>query len=376
MHDSTAKGSCVGWGVPSRPRKQRTLMTQWHHVFIPLIIALSLSGVLLFVLWLTVRILRSKVSWLQDFYRRLSAKLNFFAVVLSVNVSLLIDDQTDILWWLIATRILLIVLILNGAWLLHAVVNFFVTRYIRAFEAGSAGTTASRRITTQLKLLNRLVNAAIWVIAAGLALFTFPQVQALGAGLMASAGIASLLVGLAAQSVLGNLFSGVQLAFSNAISVGDVVVVEGEWGKIGEFTLSYVVVEIWDGRTLVVPSTYFTSNPIEAWTRNSSQILATVELDLDWHINIQAVREEFSTFLTGTKLWDGRASNVVMTDATGGYVRVRLLASAANSDDQWDLRCLAREHMVTWMSETFPDSLPQSRMTLKTPEALTPRVSA
>lgn len=338
-------------------------MTQWNQIFIPLIIALGLSAVLLFVFWLTVAFLRKKVSWLQDFYGRLSPKLNFFAVVLSVNVSLFIDAQSDILWWRVATRILLIVLILNGAWLLHAVVNFIVTRYIRRFEAGAQGTAASRRITTQLKLLGRLIDAAIWVIAVGLALFTFPQVQALGAGLMASAGIASLLVGLAAQAVLGNLFSGVQLAFSNAISVGDVVVVDGEWGKIGEFTLSYVVVEIWDGRTLVVPSTYFTSNPIEAWTRNSSQILATVELDLDWHINIDAVRQEFSRFLTTTSLWDKRASNVVMTDATGGFIRVRLLASAANSDDQWDLRCLVREHMVVWISETFPEALPQSRLT-------------
>ena len=346
-------------------------MTQLQTIAISLLIALTLSAVLLLALWLIVRSLRKRVSWLEDFYRRLRPRLIFFAVVLSINVSVLFDAQPDALWWLITTRVLVIVLILNGGWLLHTVVNFFVSSYIRKFEAGSQGNTQSRRITTQLKILSRLVNAAIWVIAAGLALFTFPQVQALGAGLMASAGIASLLVGLAAQSVLGNLFSGVQLAFSNAISVGDVVVVGGEWGRIGEFTLSYVVVEIWDGRTLVVPSTYFTSNPIEAWTRNSSQILATVELDLDWHIKIDAVRDEFSRLLTTTTLWDGRASNVVMTDATGGFIRVRLLASAANPDNQWNLRCLVREHMVMWIGETFPESLPQTRMTLKTPDPTT-----
>lgn len=340
-------------------------MTQLQTIAISFLIALTLSAVLLFALWLIVRSLRKRVLWLEDFFRRLRPRLIFFAVVLSINVSVLFDAQPDALWWRITTRVLVIVLILNGGWLLHTVVNFFVSSYIRKFEAGSQSNTQSRRITTQLKILSRLANAAIWVIAAGLALFTFPQVQTLGAGLMASAGIASLLVGLAAQSVLGNLFSGVQLAFSNAISVGDVVVVAGEWGRIGEFTLSYVVVEIWDGRTLVVPSTYFTSNPIEAWTRNSSQILATVELDLDWHIKIDAVREEFSRLLGTSALWDGRASNVVVTDATGGFIRVRLLASAANSDDQWDLRCLVRENMVMWIGETFPDSLPQTRMTLK-----------
>lgn len=347
-------------------------MTQWQDFVFPFVLALVLSVVLLSLLWVVVRILRSRVVWLQSFYRRLLPKLAFFAFVLSVNASFHIEPQGDAVWWVATTRILIILLILTGAWLLHAVVNLLVSSYIRAFEAGSHLDARSRRITTQLKILSRLVNAAIWVIASGLALFTFPEVRALGAGLMASAGIASLLVGLAAQSVLGNLFSGVQLAFSNAISVGDVVVVEGEWGTIGEFTLSYVVVEIWDGRTLVVPSTYFTSNPIEAWTRNSSQILATVELDLDWHVKIEAVREEFATFLKTTRLWDGRASNVVMTDATGGFIRVRLLASAANSDNQWDLRCLAREHMVTWVSEMYPESLPQSRLTLNAPESLTP----
>ncbi len=341
-------------------------MTQWQFFVFPLIFALALSVILLSLLWVIVRILRSRVAGLDDFYRRLRPKLTFFAVVLSINASFQIEPQDEAVWWVATTRMLIIFLILTGAWLLHAIVTLLVSRYIRTFEAGSHLNAQSRRITTQLKILSRLINAAIWVIAAGLALFTFPEVRALGAGLMASAGIASLLVGLAAQSVLGNLFSGVQLAFSNAISVGDVVVVEGEWGKIGEFTLSYVVVDIWDGRTLVVPSTYFTSNPIEAWTRNSSQILATVELDLDWHVNIEAVREEFSRLLTTTPLWDGRAVNVVMTDATGGFVRVRLLASTANSDDQWNLRCLAREHMVTWMSETYPESLPQSRMSLTT----------
>lgn len=345
-------------------------MTQWQTFVLPLLIALLLSIALLGVLWLVVRILRKRVLWLEEIYLQLRPKLTFFAIVLSVNVTVLIDSQPDVTWWVAITRILVIVLILNGAWLLHAVVSFLVSRYIRRFEAGSLGNSHSRRITTQLKIVSRLVSAAIWVIAVGLALFTFPEVRALGAGLMASAGIASLLVGLAAQSVLGNLVSGVQLAFSNAISVGDVVVVDGEWGKIGEFTLSYVVVDIWDGRTLVVPSTYFTSNPIEAWTRNTAQILATVELDVDWQIQIGAVRDEFAKLLTTTDLWDGRASNVVMTDATGGFIRLRLLASASNSDNQWDLRCLVREHMVTWIGHTFPESLPQSRMMLKTPPAL------
>jgi hypothetical protein len=172
--------------------------------------------------------------------------------------------------------------------------------------------------------------------------------------------------------VLGNLFAGVQLAFSNAIRVGDVVVVEGEWGTIGEITLSYVVVHIWDERRLIVPSTHFTSSSFETWTRKSSQVLGTVYMDLDWRVPLESIRAEFDAFLSKNPLFDGRVSNVLVTGALGGYVQVRFLISARDSSGQWDLRCEVREHMVTWIQRNHPDALPVSRVSLDSPASARP----
>jgi small-conductance mechanosensitive channel len=220
-----------------------------------------------------------------------------------------------------------------------------------------------------LRLIKRLASVLIAILAIGFALFTFPAVQGIGAGLLASAGVLSVIGGLAAQSVLGNLFAGIQLAFSNAIRVGDVVVVEGEWGTIGEITLSYVVVHVWDERRLIVPSTHFTSKSFETWTRKTSKILGTVYMDVDWCVPVEKVRAEFEKFLTNNPLWDNRTSSVLVTDATGGYVQVRFLVSAEDSSKQWDLRCEVREHMVTWLQKNHPAALPVSRVSLETPES-------
>jgi len=175
----------------------------------------------------------------------------------------------------------------------------------------------------------------------------------------------SVIGGLAAQSVLGNLFAGIQLAFSNAIRVGDVVVVEGEWGTIGEITLSYVVVYIWDERRLIVPSTHFTSKAFETWTRKNSKVLGTVYIDVDWRVPLDAIRTEFDRFLKKNPLWDKRASSVLITDARGGLVQIRFLISAEDSNKQWDLRCEVREHMVTWLQKNHPEALPHSRVALE-----------
>jgi small-conductance mechanosensitive channel len=165
--------------------------------------------------------------------------------------------------------------------------------------------------------------------------------------------------------VLGNLFAGIQLAFSNAVRVGDVVVVEGEWGTIGEITLSYVVVYIWDERRLIVPSTYFTSKTFETWTRNSPKVLGTVFMDVDWRVPVDEIRQEFQSFIEQHPLWDHRASSVLVTDARGGFVEIRFLVSAEDSSKQWDLRCAVREHMVGWIQKNHPHSLPTARVSVE-----------
>ncbi|MDD1475515.1 mechanosensitive ion channel [Arthrobacter sp. H16F315] len=164
------------------------------------------------------------------------------------------------------------------------------------------------------------------------------------------------------KASLINVFAGVQLAFTDAIRVGDVVVVEKEWGRIEEITLTYVVVHIWDDRRMILPSVHFTTTPFENWTRRQSEVMGTVELDLDWHAPLEAMRAELKAVLAETDLWDKRVGVLQITDATKGFVRVRILVSAADSAALFDLRCLIREEMVLFLQKGHPSALPHVRL--------------
>lgn len=342
-------------------------MELWIQIAIQAAIALILAVAVLAAVWLVVKTLSRKVEWLTPAYEDVRPRMRFFVLSLAVLISVASVQATTELWWAIAVQGLVILSILSGGFFLQEVVNYAVLRVIGKFEEGDLNDAETRRISTQLRLLRRLANAAIGVVTIGFALFTFPEIRGLGAGILASAGVLSVIGGLAAQSVLGNLFAGIQLAFSNAIRVGDVVVVEGEWGTIGEITLSYVVVYIWDERRLIVPSTYFTQNPFETWTRNSPKVYGVVMVDMDWRVPVDAVREEFHRFIRTTELWDGRTADCLVTDATGGYLQIRFVASAEDSSKQWSLRCEIREHMVEWVRHNHPDALPSTRVIVEQP---------
>ena len=195
-------------------------------------------------------------------------------------------------------------------------------------------------------------------------LLTFPGVQAVGTSVLASAGVVSVIAGLAAQSTLGNVFAGVQLAFNDAIRVDDVVVVDTQWGRIEEITLTYVVVHIWDDRRLVLPSTYFTTTPFENWTRHSSELLGSIDFDLDWRVSPGRMRERLTEILDASPIWDRRASVLQVTDAVGGYVHVRVLVTAVDAPTLFDLRCSVREQLVEWLRSEDADALPQTRVEL------------
>ena len=218
-----------------------------------------------------------------------------------------------------------------------------------------------RRFRTQVVILRRVTVAAIVVLTLGVVLMTFPGIRALGASVLASAGLISVIAALAAQSTLGNVFAGLQLAFSDAVRVDDVVVVEGEWGRIEELTLTYVAVQIWDDRRLLLPTSYFTTKPFQSWTRTGSAVLGTAEFDVDWSTEVEPVRAELRAVCEGSALWDGRVCVLQVTDAVGGSIRLRALVSAADAAALWDLRCLVRERLVAWVWQHQPDSLPRVR---------------
>lgn len=264
-------------------------------------------------------------------------------------------------WRQIVLRVLGLGLIAAASWLVASLLVVIEDTALAKFRVDVPNNRHARRVRTQVVLLRRLTIAVIVVLALGVMLMTFPAVRGIGAGVLTSAGVVGVVAALAAQSLLGNVFAGLQLAFSDAVRLDDVVVVEGEWGRVEELTLSYVVVQIWDDRRLILPTSYFTSTPFENWTRTEAAVLGTAEFDLDWSIPVQAMREELRRLVESSELWDGRVCVLQVTDATGGMVKVRALVSAADAGSLWDLRCLVRELLVAWVRDQRPTALPRMR---------------
>jgi len=248
------------------------------------------------------------------------------------------------------------------SWLVAKLAIFFEDLGLARYRIDTPDNRVARRLRTQVSIIRRLTVAIIVIVAGGAILLGIPGVEAAGASVLASAGLVSVVAGLAAQSTLANVFAGIQLAFSDALRVDDVVVVETQWGRIEEITLSYVVVHIWDDRRMVLPSTYFTTTPFENWTRRNSDLLGAVDFDLDWRVTPGEMRAELDRILAGTELWDKRAKVLQVTDAVGGYVHVRILVSAADAGTLFDLRCLVREDIITWLHEKSPQSIPRTRV--------------
>lgn len=262
---------------------------------------------------------------------------------------------------------LTILAIIASAWLLAAFVSFATDLTIGRHRVDVRDNRVARRVRTQALIMRRLAIALLTILAIGAILLTFPTVRTFGASILASAGIASIVAGLAAQSVLANIFAGLQLVFSDALRIDDVVVVDAEWGRVGEITLSYVVLDLWDDRRLVLPCTYFTSQPFQNWTRQGSELLGAVEFDVDWRVSPARMREQLGRIVAGTELWDGRTSVLQVTDAVGGMVRVRVLVTAQDSPTLFDLRCYVRESMVTWIQQTMPTAVPVQRVLMTDP---------
>jgi len=219
----------------------------------------------------------------------------------------------------------------------------------------------ARRIHTQARVLARTVMAVIMIIGVGAALMTFPNVRQLGASLLASAGVAGLVAGIAARPVLGNMIAGLQIALTQPIRLDDVVVIQNEWGRIEEITGTYVSVRLWDQRRLVVPLQWFIENPFANWTRSSSQIIGSVFLWLDFRMPLAPLREELSRIVKGAPEWDERVQVLQVTDANEHAMQLRVLVSSRDSGLNWDLRCRVREGLLDFVNAQYPQFLPRAR---------------
>jgi small-conductance mechanosensitive channel len=265
-----------------------------------------------------------------------------------------------------ATHTILVGVIAATGWLGTRLTRVLEHVALARLRIDAADNLEARKIHTQLRFVGRLVVVGIVILTASAILLSFDGLRQLGAGLLTSAGIAGIVIGLAAQKTVGNLIAGFQIAFTQPIRTDDVVIVEGEWGRIEEITLTYVVVRIWDLRRLVVPISYFIERPFQNWTRTSADLLGTVFLRLDYRVPVEEIRQELQRILAASPHWDGVLWRVHVTEAGERSIEVRALVSAANSDAAWELRCEVREKLVTYLQQHHPEALPRIRAELET----------
>ncbi|MCO5222259.1 MAG: mechanosensitive ion channel family protein [Thermomicrobiales bacterium] len=265
-------------------------------------------------------------------------------------------------WIDVLDHVLQILMIVAIAWLVISAVKGVEDKVIQAYRKRDYGPIEERRFETQVSLVRRLVIACLAGLAVVAILMTFPSVRAIGASLLASAGLISIIAGLAAQTSLTNVFAGIQLTLSDTIRVDDVVVVNGQSGTVAQLALTHVEVRLWDGRMLILPSSFFISQPFENWTRNRNQIGGSVFLDVDWSTPIADLRQEAQRIIAESELWDGRRNSVRVSEVIGNTRRIQIGVSAANTNDLFSLQALVLEELTEYLYANHPESVVRTRM--------------
>jgi small-conductance mechanosensitive channel len=272
----------------------------------------------------------------------------------------------------VARHVLTIILIAAASWLVIALSGVAEDVLVAHLDVDVSDNRRARRMRTQIAVLRRVFAAIVVFVAFAAELMTFPRLRALGASFLASAGLLSVVAGLAAQATLANLLAGLQIAVTDPIRIGDVVVVEGEWGHIEDITLTYVVVRTWDNRRLILPVSYFTSHVFQNWTRHESRVLGSVVLHLDFTTPVEELRTELHRLLHDSPLWDGRDWVLQVIDTTPSTMIVRGLMSSGDAPTNWDLRCEVREGLVAYLQANYPHALPTVRIDELHEEGLRP----
>lgn len=249
-------------------------------------------------------------------------------------------------------------------WLIIGAIRGIKIYVLAKYDITTRDNLKARKIHTQLSMLERMLIAIVILIAIAIILMTIPTIRKVGVSLLASAGIAGIIVGFAAQKSIALILAGFQIALTQPIRLEDVVIVEEEWGWIEEITLTYVVIRIWDKRRLIVPITYFIEKPFQNWTRTSAEIMGTIFIHVDYGFPVDAMRNKLTEILKSTKLWDGKVNVLQVTDSNDRTLELRALVSAEDSPTAWDLRVLVREKLITFVQDEYPQFLPKGRVSL------------
>lgn len=252
-----------------------------------------------------------------------------------------------------------LLIVAAATWLVLRGVHVTGDLLAHRFNVATPDNRRARTARTQIVVTERVITVVVLVLGVMVALRSLPWARDIGTGLLASASIVGAVLGFTGRSTIGNLIAGVQMAFSDLLRFDDAIVVEDEWGRVEEITLTYVVVRLWDERRLVLPTSYFVDNPFENWTRYSAAILGPVELWVDYTTDIGAMREELDRIVRSSPWWDGRTAVLHVTDAAPQGLEVRALVSAPDSSSAWELRCEVREKLAAWLvpREAAPPAL-------------------
>ncbi|WP_350017037.1 mechanosensitive ion channel domain-containing protein [Rhodanobacter sp. IGA1.0] len=298
---------------------------------------------------------------LSDILRRASGPMEWVLPLLAFAICLRSWPASASPLFALLQHLSLIALLGACTWLVVRCIGAFEDAAIRNHPMDVADNLQARRVVTQVRVLGRTADVIVIILGAAIILMTIPGVRQLGTSLLASAGVAGLAIGLAAKPVLSNLIAGLQIALTQPIRLDDVVIIEGEWGRIEEITGTYVVVRIWDERRLVVPLNWFIENPFQNWTRQSAQLIGTVYLKLDYRTPLAPLREELARLCDQSELWDRRVCILQVTDTDEHAMQLRALVSTSDSGRGWDLRCLVREGLIAFIQANYPDALPRWR---------------
>lgn len=269
----------------------------------------------------------------------------------------------------ILVRITAVATTIAVAWAIVASIGLYTDLVKRRYSLEDEDNLHARQVETRIDILARSAVTVVVLVSGALAAMAFPSIRALGTTLLASAGVAGIVIGIAARPLFENLIAGLQLALSQPIRIDDVVIVEGEYGHIEQISSTFVIVRIWDQRRMVLPLTYFIEKPFQNWTRTGSALLGTVFLYVDFSVSVDAVREQLPKILENDKKWDGAVHGVQVTDAKESTVELRILVSARNSADLFDLRCNVREAMIGFLQANHPTALPINRQMAMAPAA-------
>jgi small-conductance mechanosensitive channel len=285
--------------------------------------------------------------------------LGTFLALLALNAALQVSSDLPLLEEV--RHLLTLLLIISMTWVAVRCTGAVGDLIVRMNPADGDRWRAARKVETQTRFLVRGLIVLIVIVGLGVALMTFDTVRQLGASLLASAGIGGIILGFAARPVLGNLLAGMQIALTQPFRIDDVLYVDGKWCWVEEVTATYVVLRVWDMRRLVIPLDWFITNYFENWSRHSPELMGTVFLWADYAMPVQPLREEFARLLRQSPLWDGKAENVLVTDASDRAMEIRFLMSAANSTSLWELRCSVREDLIAFLRDSYPQHLPRLR---------------